>query len=830
MGAIQTLGEIVQRLGAAAAPQAAVSPPAQDLSALMLATVAEKTGYPVEMLRLDMKLEADLGIDSIKRVEILSAMREQAPGLPEVDPAEMGAIQTLGEIVQRLGAATTPAAAPATVAAVPPSGPHRYEVRLAPAAASAARKLGPVEVIGDPALAAALAARGVAANKGGVVFVAGDGDEDAIVAEAFRALRDCARRNTPFVAITRLGGRLGVGGCDRPVLAGLYGLVKTAAAEGIDARAVDAACSTDALADEVLRAGPVEVALGPDGRVEPVAVEAPIAPTEGALGTDDVVVVTGGARGVTAACAVALARQSRARFVLLGRSRLDEEPAEVAACPDEGALKRHFARFAGSPAEAGRKAAAVLAAREARSNLRAIEAAGGSATYLAVDVTDPAAVEAALAGVRATLGPITAVVHGAGVLQDRLLKDKTDEQFTAVWDTKVRGLRALLSATRADPLRVIALFSSVAARTGNPGQADYAAANDALNRVAHAEAARREGCLVKSIGWGPWAGGMVTPGLAKQFAARGVELLGIDEGAGAFVAELGRAGAVEVVVGGLLPGARTAELPEPGVVTRRVHARDYPFLRDHTVADLPVFPVVLALEWFAQLAREARPRLQVAAVRDLKVLKGITLRAFDGDGDLFEVRSRAVDGGLAMELRSPDGTVHYRARVELAEKAEKAPDAPGDRAPEPYPHGMDEVYARMLFHGPDFQVLRRVVGVDDRGAEAVLAGTREMAWPDAGWQGDPAAFDGGLQLAVLWTRQFTQAASLPTGIGAWRRYGEPAAGPVRTVLVGRSHSRQRSVSDLHFVDSGGAVFASLDGVEMHTLPGGEYPRIAASAK
>ena len=58
-----------------------------DLQALMLAVVSEKTGYPAEMLNLDMDMDADLGIDSIKRVEILSLVQEQVPGLPEVGEA-----------------------------------------------------------------------------------------------------------------------------------------------------------------------------------------------------------------------------------------------------------------------------------------------------------------------------------------------------------------------------------------------------------------------------------------------------------------------------------------------------------------------------------------------------------------------------------------------------------------------------------------------------------------------------------------------------------------------------------------------------------------------
>ncbi len=69
---------------------------------LLLRVVAEKTGYPVEMLEMDMAMEADLGIDSIKRVEIMSAMQDQIAGDMEVQPQEMALLQTLGEVVDYL--------------------------------------------------------------------------------------------------------------------------------------------------------------------------------------------------------------------------------------------------------------------------------------------------------------------------------------------------------------------------------------------------------------------------------------------------------------------------------------------------------------------------------------------------------------------------------------------------------------------------------------------------------------------------------------------------------------------------------------------------------
>jgi acyl carrier protein len=73
----------------------------------MLVIVSEKTGYPAEMLEMGMDMESDLGIDSIKRVEILGAMQEQHPELPEVNPAELAELRTLQQIVDHLSASLT---------------------------------------------------------------------------------------------------------------------------------------------------------------------------------------------------------------------------------------------------------------------------------------------------------------------------------------------------------------------------------------------------------------------------------------------------------------------------------------------------------------------------------------------------------------------------------------------------------------------------------------------------------------------------------------------------------------------------------------------------
>ena len=134
MAKLVTLGQVVEHLrqalpasGTASTPQSAA--PSVVLEGLLLSVVSDKTGYPADMLDMSMALESDLGIDSIKRVEILSAVREAAPGLPEVDTAEMAQASTpsarwsttCGPTLQPAGA--VPAAAPATSAAL--VGPGR---------------------------------------------------------------------------------------------------------------------------------------------------------------------------------------------------------------------------------------------------------------------------------------------------------------------------------------------------------------------------------------------------------------------------------------------------------------------------------------------------------------------------------------------------------------------------------------------------------------------------------------------------------------------------------------------------------------------------------
>jgi acyl transferase domain-containing protein len=636
---------------------------------LLLAVVADKTGFPAEMLALSMDLEADLGIDSIKRVEILAALQRSVPSLPQLTGPEIASIRTLGQIAERLaedpqpaadsdpagrpghdlatsrpygqlpghgahrpmpgvepaavatdrpapGAERMPVGAAGSGAAVPlavPTGLGRYAVRAVDATRTGAAvgrfpTSGPVVVTDDgagiaPALVASLRSRGIDSRvvtqvppqAGGLIFLGGlrELECEAAVLEVNRQAFHCARTLAQrlataggvLVTVQDTGGDFGLSGRagERAWLGGLPGLVKSAAQEWPHARlrAIDIeragrepGALAEALAEELLSGGPeLEVGLRADGRrlrlehFECAAVEGP-----SALDATAVVVASGGARGVTAAALRALARRFRPRMALLGRTGLHPEPAACRGAGDRMALGRVLAEEARSqrrefsPTQLRTEVQSILAAREVRATLDDLRAAGCEVDYIPVDVRDAPSVVAALDRVRARWGPITAVVHGAGTIEDGLILHKSPEQFDRVFDTKVLGLRNLLRATQGDPLRAMVLFSSVAARTGNAGQADYAMANEVLNKVAAAEADRRgQSCLVRSLNWGPWEGGMVTPALRAHFAEHGIPLLPEQAGARMFLDELyDRGDDVEVLLGAAPRPGTSAAFPWSG--------------------------------------------------------------------------------------------------------------------------------------------------------------------------------------------------------------------------------------------------------------------------
>jgi len=268
--------------------------------------------------------------------------------------------------------------------------------------------------------------------------------------------------------------------------------------------------------------------------------------------------VSGGGRGVTAACVIRLAQmQPGSVFLLAGRSPIVEWPHHLPMMKDIKSLRMALIEDARSRGlkpvlpDIDRQAKALLASAEIRQTLNAIETAGAEAVYLMADVSDADGLQRAMQDAVAQYGPVTGLVHGAGVLADSLADKKTPREVQRVFRPKVEGLLNILACLDISRLRHVGLFSSAAAVFGNVGQSDYAMANAWLNAVARELSHQLPDAIVKSFCWGPWEGGMVDDTLAAHFAQRGIQLISLEDGARIFADQIlfGEPSETELVIG-----------------------------------------------------------------------------------------------------------------------------------------------------------------------------------------------------------------------------------------------------------------------------------------
>jgi NADP-dependent 3-hydroxy acid dehydrogenase YdfG len=164
--------------------------------------------------------------------------------------------------------------------------------------------------------------------------------------------------------------------------------------------------------------------------------------------------------------------------------------------------------------------------------------AGAEAIYVEADITDAQHLRQKIKPAVDQLGPITGIIHGAGNLADKQLEKKQEADYDLVFQTKVQGLKTMIDCVTPSEIRYVILFSSVSGFLGQIGQTDYSLANEILNKFAHALAKHSPDALIRSINWGPWDGGMVTPELKRIYKQLNIEIIPVAEGVKLFVEEL----------------------------------------------------------------------------------------------------------------------------------------------------------------------------------------------------------------------------------------------------------------------------------------------------
>jgi NAD(P)-dependent dehydrogenase (short-subunit alcohol dehydrogenase family)/acyl carrier protein len=150
--------------------------------------------------------------------------------------------------------------------------------------------------------------------------------------------------------------------------------------------------------------------------------------------------------------------------------------------------------------------------------LEALRAQGARVEVVKADVADAKRLAEVLEWARAELPPLRGVLHCAGVLDDGTLEQQEPARFRTVMAPKIQGAWNLHLLTRDEPMDFFILYSSMASLLGLPGQGNYAAANAAMDALAHYR--RQQGLAALSVNWGPFA----EVGLAAASSNRGERL------------------------------------------------------------------------------------------------------------------------------------------------------------------------------------------------------------------------------------------------------------------------------------------------------------------
>jgi NAD(P)-dependent dehydrogenase (short-subunit alcohol dehydrogenase family) len=559
---------------------------------------------------------------------------------------------------------------------------------------------------------------------------------------------------------------------------------------------------------------------------------------------DTVVLVSGGARGITAQCVIKLAHHIPCKFILMGRTPVNDPlPEWTLDCPDDAELKRRaMNRLSADGKKATPQAVEKLfrqirARQEVETTLQAIRQTGAVVEYLNLDVTAPIrTLQKELAGPVQRHGKIKGIIHGAGTLSDRRIEKKTIQDFETVFTPKVDGLRNLLMVAPAEQLDFLVLFSSIVGFFGNIGQADYAMANEVLNKAAYQIKRDNPTCHVVSIDWGPWDSGMVTPELKRAFAERDMTVIPTDAGAEMLVKEITSQHTVDdqpvQIVVGQLPTRAASDISgelQKFEIRRHLSLDANPFLLDHQIGLYSVLPATCAASWIASVCEQLFPGFTFYQLEDFKVLKGIV---FDENlahehilelNEIEKVPGEKVKFAARIWSKNKNGRPLYHYSLNVTLLREMPPTTIHNVDIQPSAGTSEGILGKALyedgtlFHGPSFQGVQRVVSLGEE--RLVLECLLQPIPPDRQGQFplqtyNPFAYDAIVQSLLIWAQRYYQAPCLPSHLVRLEQFRAIPFGAVSLVdMKIVSHNQTSVVADIIVTDTQGAVLAKFTGLQ-----------------
>lgn len=799
------LAPMVAEVGAAAS-----SVDVAQVLACLSQQLAVRTELPASAILPDSRLLSDLHLNSIA-VGQLVVETTRALGLPAPASPTDFADARVSEVAQAL--ARLADGAPLPEPFPPGVGPWLREFRIdwQPVAAPPRRggsESGAWRIIGPAAHALAEPLRRALDASGtgsGIALILDDAAGDAMM---FDALLDAARLLSADSALNLL---IVHNGTDCTGFARTLHLERGSTIAVVEASLTDPETAVRAATEMAHAVGFVEVRWRADaGRELPVwrVIDDAGSSDDAALPrAGEVLLVTGGGRGIAAECALEIARRTGCKLALVGRS-------DYAANPE-------LAR-----------------------NLQRCDAAGLTWRYYTADVADAQAVGVTVAAARRELGVISAVLHGAGVNTPRLAAQLDVAALHRTLAPKGPGLRNILHALDADPMRLVVTFGSIIARTGLAGEADYALANERLARELCVFAAAHPQCRCRNLEWSVWSGVGMGERLDRVDALlrQGITPVPPEAGIERCITLCRRTDLpVNVVVAGRFGNPPTvrlapAQLPflrflererlhVPGVeliVEADLSSDSDPFLADHAYAGERLFPAVLGLEAMLQTAfalerrdDARRPRFErVRFDRPVVVPEGstVTIRmaALRRSPGLVDVALRSASTGFQVD--------HFRATCRFDAEippAQPATGSDGVTLLDP----ASEVYGPLLPHLGRFRRLRGYRRLSAEHCIADIASDASPCWFGRALPGELLLGDPGARDAAIHALQacIPHQTVLPVAIARLDIDGGAASPLWRVSASERSRDATSLVYDLVITDADGRTRERWDGLVLRIV-------------
>jgi len=807
--------------------------PDVDMLQHLLRVIAEKTGYDLEDLEPDMELEADLGIDTVKQAEIFGEVRDTF-GIGRDDDFVLADYPTIEALAGWLGgnlesgpAIESEEAAPEKKAIHPSDAVTVSSENNAPADAldetpllsatdlpqgfalrrpiwverkrpeTTTLKGQTIRVLGTSPLAEALrqalrAAGAIDTEQAEMVVDLASGVSvtfetakamNAKPPQQWVAICHPAAGSIPSVAShgARAGHAKALGreweNCQARVIQLGMGMSDTQAA---------ALLTLELAAAQ----GGQEVTLTRRGR-QVLELEVEALPQPQDRPENQVILVTGGGRGITARLALELAQRAPATLVLVGRSPAGESPLDEEAEKTRvrAQLKEKGERV--TPAAIEKVLKPLRKKEEIRQTLASIRATGSSAEYLTCDMSEPDQVRRLVQSTIEKHGDLHGCIHGAGVEESRLLADKDEAAFQRVFNGKALGGIALFSSLPKSAW--VLSMGSVAGRFGNAGQVDYSAANEAM---AQACTLRPNSLHIDWTAWGD-IGMAVRGGMQSLLEGRGVELLPAEAGAKLAIDLVDSATEGELVVSGRLGGL----LPSPNhplvdgadfegsawSLRRTLSLESDAWILDHAIAGTPVLPGVVGVELMVAAAQLIHPGLAFGGLTDIVFNTPVKMHrgeAVDLEVIANPLNVHTTECTLFSERTLKTGkrlrTAHFTGIIWLG----KGPEIPALEENETANGDLNaEAIYRRFFHGKGFQVLESAhnilpTSMDCSGAVSHTAMGERLA-------SQPLVLEAAFQGAGLHTMITEGVLALPAGIRAMVQETQVIEGQALSLRVQR---------------------------------------------